>query len=152
MARYANMNYDGPEGRPLGERCLMSFGSAGGPPMLPVMYNNNYQIVQTPDYVMILVEMVHDACIIRLNDTHNPNATPIWLGDSVGRWEGDTLVVETTHFGPEQLFRGATENLVITERFSLASDNEIVYSFTMDDPQGYSRPWTGEVQMKRRPP
>lgn len=152
MARYANMGYDGPEGRPLGERCLMSFGSSGGPPMLPVMYNNNYQFIQTDDYVVILVEMVHDARIIRLNAEHDPAAAPKWLGDSVGRWEGDTLVVETTNFRPEQLFRGATDKLVITERFTLASDNDIVYSFTMDDPEGYSRPWTGEVQMKRRPP
>ena len=152
MARYARMGYDGPEARPLGERCLMSFGSSGGPPMLPVMYNNNYQIVQTEDYVVILVEMVHDARIIPLDKDHNESGFPKWLGDSVGYWDGDTLVVETQNFRDEQLFRGATEQLQITERFTLASENEIVYSFTLDDPQGYSRPWTGEVQMKRRPP
>jgi len=150
-ARYASMGYDGPEGRPLGERCLMSFGSHGGPPMLPVMYNNNYQIVQTEDHVLILVEMVHDARIIPLTTERGDSEFPKWLGNSVGHWDGDTLVVETRNFRPEQLFRGATEELVITERFSLASENEIVYSFTLDDPQGYSRPWTGEIQMKRRP-
>ncbi len=151
MANFRRMNYDGPESRPLGERCLMSFGSSSGPPMLPVMYNNNYQIVQNEDYVMILVEMVHDARIIRLDDDEH-GAHNKWLGDSVGRWEGDTLVVETTNFRPEQLFRGATEALTITERFRRVSDTEIVYSFTMDDPVGYSRPWTGEVLMRARPP
>lgn len=152
MARYAQMGYDGPEARPLGERCLMSFGSSGGPPMLPVMYNNNYQIVQTEDYVVILVEMVHDARIIPLNKERTASEFPKWLGNSVGYWDGDTLVVETQNFRNEQLFRGATEQLQMTERFTLASENEIVYSFTLDDPQGYTRPWTGEVQMKRRPP
>jgi hypothetical protein len=151
MARFASMGYDGPEGRPLGERCLMSFGSHAGPPMLPVMYNNNYQIVQTKDYVMILAEMVHDARIIPLNKAASDHEFPKWLGNSVGYWEGDTLVVETRNIRSEQLFRGATEALVITERFSRVADNEIVYSFTLDDPVGYSRPWTGEIQMKRRP-
>mgnify|MGYP000471438280 CR=1 FL=1 len=152
MARYANMGYDGPEGRPLGERCLMSFGSHAGPPMLPVMYNNNYQIVQTEEYVMILAEMVHDARIIPLNKEPGEFDFPKWLGNSVGYFEGDTLVVETRNFRDEQLFRGATEDLIITERFSMASESEIVYSFTLNDPAGYSVPWTAEVQMKRRPP
>ncbi|MEX0618717.1 MAG: hypothetical protein WDZ76_02425 [Pseudohongiellaceae bacterium] len=151
MARFANMSYDGPEARPLGERCLLSFGSSSGPPMLPVMYNNNYQIVQTEDYVMILVEMVHDARIIRLDDEHLPGTLPKWMGDSVGHWERDTLVVETANFRDEQLFRGATENLTITERFTRTADNKIVYSFTMDDPQGYATPWTGEIPMYLRP-
>src|SRR5690606_7631193 len=84
--------FDGPELRPLGERCLLSFSSSSGPPMLPVMYNNNYQIVQTPEYVMILVEMVHDARIIRIGDSHLPEHMVKWMGDSVGHWDGDTLV------------------------------------------------------------
>jgi hypothetical protein len=151
MASFRRMSYDGPEARPLGERCLMAFGSSSGPPMLPVMYNNNYQIVQTEEYVMILVEMVHDTRIIRLNDEHDAGNFPKWLGDSVGRWEGNTLVVETRDFRKEQLFRGATEGLVITERFTRTADDQIVYSFTMDDAAGYSRPWTGEIAMKRRP-
>ena len=109
---------DGPEGRALGERCLLSFGSASGPPMLPVMYNSYYQIVQSPGYVVILVEMVHDARIIRIGDRHGLTAIPKWMGDSVGHWEGDTLVVETRNFRREQSFRGSSENMVVTERFT----------------------------------
>lgn len=142
--------YDGPELRPLGERCLLSFGSSSGPPMMPVMYNNNYQIVQTQDYVMILVEMVHDARIIRMNDEHL-DAFPKWMGDSVGRWEGDTLVVETTGMHPYQSFQGYTENVRITERFNLIGPDKIRYHFTVDDPAVYTRPWSGEVAMNRRP-
>ena len=88
--------YDDPEIRPLAERCLLGFSSTGGPPMLPALYNNMKQIVQTEDHVMILIEMVHDARIIRLNAEHDPPEVRKWLGDSVGRWEGDTLVVDTT--------------------------------------------------------
>jgi len=152
MAGFRRMNYDGPESRPLGERCLVSFGSSSGPPMLPVMYNNNYQIVQNEDYVMILVEMVHDARIIPLDKGHGPEEIPKWMGDSVGRWEGESLVVETTNMRSEQVFRGATAGLTVTERFTRISDTKIAYSFTMDDPEGYSRPWTGEVAMNLRPP
>src|SRR5579864_1317175 len=102
--------------RPLSERCLIGFGSTSGPPMLPVLYNNNYQIVQTPDAVMILVEMVHDARIVRMNATHAPPTVRQWLGDSVGHWEGDTLVVDTTNFTDKTRFRGSSENLHV-ERF-----------------------------------
>ena len=143
--------YDGPELRPLGERCLLSFGSSSGPPMLPVMYNNNYQIVQTPEHVMILVEMVHDARIIPLNKSHTDHNTETWMGQSVGRWEGDTLVVETRHFHPQQSFRGAGESLTVTERFSLESDNKLVYGVTLEDSTVFSAPWTAEIPMNRRP-
>lgn len=143
--------YDGPELRPLGERCLLSFGSSSGPPMLPVMYNNNYQIVQTPEHVMILVEMVHDARIIPIDDDHNSIDMQKWMGDSVGYWEGDTLVVETRDFNKFQSYRGSSPELTVTERFDLAGPDKIRYSFTMNDPQSYSRPWTGEVAMNRRP-
>ncbi|MEX1238056.1 MAG: hypothetical protein WD994_07285, partial [Pseudomonadales bacterium] len=85
--------YDHPESRPVSERCLLGFGSTSGPPMLPVMYNNLKRIVQTDDYVMIMVEMNHDARIIRLNDQHLPDQMRRWMGDSIGHWEGDTLVV-----------------------------------------------------------
>ena len=129
---------DGPEARALGERCLLSFGSASGPPMLPVMYNSYYQIVQSPGYVMILVEMVHDARIIRIGDKHHPRRTwQKWMGDSIGRWEGDTLVVETTNFRPEQSFRGSTPGMVVTERFTRVADDKIVYRFTVDDPKAF---------------
>lgn len=143
--------FDGPELRPLGERCLLSFGSSSGPPMLPVMYNNNYQIVQTEDYVMILVEMVHDARIIRLDDEHQPDHMVKWMGDSVGRWEGDTLVVETMNFHPQQNFRGASQDLKVVERFTRVSDEQIVYNVTLEDPIVFSRPWTAEIPMRARP-
>ena len=99
----------------------MSFGSNAGPPMLPnYFYNNNYQIVQTKDHVMILVEMVHDVRVIRMGGERLPKHLRPWMGDSIGRWEGDTLVVETTNFHPLQTFRGASENLKVIERFTRA--------------------------------
>ncbi|HEY0686496.1 MAG TPA: hypothetical protein VGD45_29425 [Steroidobacter sp.] len=136
---------DGPEGRALGERCLLSFGYASGPPMLPVMYNSYYQIVQSPGYVMILVEMVHDARIIRIDDKHVPGSVRKWMGDSIGRWEGDTLVVETRNFRPDQSFRGSSENAVITERFTRVSKDKIVYRFTIDDPATFTETIKGEL-------
>jgi hypothetical protein len=143
-ARARNAN-DGPEGRALGERCLLSFGSASGPPMLPVMYNSYYQIVQSPGYVMILVEMVHDARIIRIQDRHTPGGIRKWMGDSVGHWEGDTLVVETRNFRPEQSFRGSSENAVVTERFTRVANDTIIYRFTVDDPATFTSSFTGEL-------
>jgi hypothetical protein len=136
---------DGPEGRALGERCLLSFGYASGPPMLPVMYNSYYQIVQSPGYVVILVEMVHDARIIRIDDEHVPGSVRKWMGDSVGHWEGETLVVETRNFRPEQNFRGSSEQAVITERFTRVADDQIVYRFTVDDPGSFTQKIVGEL-------
>lgn len=148
--------FDGPEQRPLGERCIVGFGSTGGPPMLPVLYNNNYQIVQSPGYVMILVEMNHDARIIRLDSEHLPDNVRPWLGDSIGWWEDDTLVVETSNFHPGQSFRAAikhqlymTRDAVVTERFRRVSDGEIVYSFEVRDPGAYTDDWTGELAMRK---
>lgn len=140
---------DGPEGRGVGERCLLSFGSSSGPPMLPVMYNSHYQIVQSPGYVVILVEMVHDARIIKLADEHDDVAPALqkWMGDSIGRWEGDTLVVETRHFNPQQNFRGASENLTVTEHFTRVSEDKIIYRFTVDDPSTFTSSWTGELPL-----
>lgn len=142
--------YDHPELRPLGERCLLSFGSSSGPPMLPnYFYNNNYRIVQTPDHVMILVEMVHDARIIRFGGgEHPPKHIRPWMGDSIGRWEGDTLVVETTNFYPLQVFRGASENLKVIERFTRVDQDTILYKFTIDDPTTFTKQWSGEVPFK----
>ena len=149
------LSYDGPEIRPLGERCVVGFGSTGGPPMLPVLYNNNYQIVQSPGNVMILVEMNHDARIIRMGGEHPPAHVQKWLGDSIGHWDGDTLVVETSNFHPDQNFRAAlkhvvmsSENLLVTERFTRVSADEILYDFTMDDPAVYAKPWRGEIPMR----
>jgi len=142
--------FDGPELRPLGERCLLAFGSSSGPPMMPVMYNNNYQIVQTEEYVMILVEMVHDARIVRIDDEHH-NDYAKWMGDSVGHWEGDTLVVETVGLHPYQSRWGFTDNAKVVERFDLIGPDKIRYNFTVEDPAVYARDWTGEVAMNRRP-
>jgi hypothetical protein len=142
--------YDHPELRPLGERCIMSFGSNAGPPMLPnYFYNNNYQIVQTKDHVMILVEMVHDVRVIRIGGEPLPKHLRLWMGDSIGRWVGDTLVVETTNFHPLQRFRNASENLKVIERFTRTSADTILYKFTIDDPTTFSRPWSGEVPFSR---
>ena len=101
-------NFDGPEVRPLAERCLLAFGSSSGPPMMPVLYNNHYQIVQNKDTVMILVEMVHDARVIHLGGKPLPANVSKWMGHSIGRWEGDTLVVETSNFTEKESFRGST--------------------------------------------
>ncbi len=140
---------DGPELRSLGERCLLSFGSNGGPPMLPNMYNNAYQFVQTQDHVMFLVEMVHDARIVRMNGQPLPSSVPKWLGDSIGRWEGDTLVVETTNFHPLHTFRGAGPSRKVVEKFSYASPNEILYQFTVSDPTTFAVPFSGELIFNR---
>ena len=141
--RTAN-RFDTVKDRPLGERCLMGFGSTSGPPMMPVLYNNNYQIVQTPETVMILVEMVHDVRIVRMNATHPPSDVRQWLGDSIGRWEGETLVVETTNFTDKTRFRGSSENLRVTERFNLTAPGTILYKVTIDDPATFSKAWTME--------
>jgi hypothetical protein len=138
-------SYDDPERRPLGERCLLGFGSTSGPPILPdYFYNNLHQIVQTPTYVMILTEMVHDARMVRMNAEHLPPTIRKWMGDSVGRWEGDTLVVDTTNFTEKTRYRGSTENLHIVERFTRANARTLTYRFTIEDPATWARPWTGE--------
>ena len=156
VARRAGGPYDNPENRPLGERCLMSFGSNAGPPMLPnYFYNNNYTIVQTADHIMIMSEMVHDVRIIRLGE-RQPLAEHIrpWMGDSWGRWEGDTLVVETTNLPVKQLngsryiYPGGSENMKVIERFTRADEHTINYEFTVDDPTTYTRPWSGQVPFK----
>ncbi len=136
--------YDNVKNRPLSERCIIGFGSTSGPPMLPVLYNNNYQIVQTPDYVMIMVEMVHDVRVIRINGTHKPKDITPWLGDSIGHWEGDTLIVETTNFHPGNRFRGASENLRIVERFRRVAADTVLYRATIEDPAIYTKAWTVE--------
>ena len=139
--------YDHPELRPLGERCLVSFGSNAGPPMLPNgFYNNNYTIVQTPDYVVIMAEMVHDARIIRIGDGPRlPDHIRPWMGDSWGHWEGDVLVVETTNIHP--LHRYSGEKMKVIERFSRMAEDAILYEFTIDDPSTYTEPWGGQVPM-----
>ena len=142
---------DGPEGLALAERCLLSFGSHSGPPMLPVMYNNNYQFVQTGDYFMILAEMAHDARIIRIGDETHMDGMGKWMGDSIGWWEGDTLVVSTRGFNGQQSFMGSSEKMSVREEFSRVSDSEILYRFTVEDPEAFSEPFTGELIFNARP-
>lgn len=147
---------DGPEMRSLGERCMVGFGSSGGPPMLPVLYNNHSRIVQTGDYVMILAEMNHDARIIRLGEEHRPDTFQPWMGDSIGRYEGDTLVVETTNFHPQQSYRFSlrhrlylSPDATVTERFTRVAEDRILYEFAVDDPKAYTQVWRGELPMRR---
>jgi hypothetical protein len=139
---------DGPEGRALGERCIIGFGSTGGPPMNNVLYNNMYQIVQTDDYVMIMVEMAHDARIIPIDKDHRPDAWKPWLGDSVAHWDGDVLVVETRNLHPQQAPRNIaalSNEGVVVERFSRFSDEQVLYEFEVRDPIFYTEAWSGEM-------
>ena len=130
--------------RSLQERCLLA--AASGPPMLPGLYNNNFQIVQTPNYVMILMEMIHDVRIIPLDGRpHLPPAVRNWLGDSVGHWEGRTLVVDTTNFTEKTGFRGSDQNLHLTERFSRLDGGTLLYEFMVDDPTAFTKSWTGRL-------
>jgi hypothetical protein len=139
-------NYDSVKMRPLTERCIIGFGSTSGPPMMPdYFYNNNYQIVQTPENIMIMVEMIHDVRVIRMNGQHEPSSIKRWLGDSIGHWDGDTLVIDTTNFRAETAFRGADENLHLIERLTRIDPGTIRYQFTVDDPTAFTKPWTGEV-------
>ena len=113
--------------------------------MLPdYFYNNLHQIVQTPNAVMILTEMVHDVRVVRMNAQHVPKNIRQWLGDSVGHWEGDTLVIDTTNFTDKTAFRGSTPDLHVIERFTRMADNALLYRFTIDDPKTWTKPWTGE--------
>ncbi len=143
--------YDNMEQRPYAERCILTFGSTSGPPMLPALYNNHKRIVQTEDTVMILIEMVHDARIVRMNAEHDPPDIKKWLGDSIGWWEGDTLVVETTNFVDRPAFRQGTGNMTVTERFRLESADQLVYTFTVEDATVWTAPFTGEYAWPRSP-
>ena len=139
--------FDGPEARGAGERCLVGFGSTSGPPMLPVMYNNNYQIQQTQDAVLIEVEMVHDVRLVRLNAKHDPANIKKWMGDSIGWWEGDTLVVETINQRPEGAMRAGGPNAKVTEWFTRIGPKQIKYRFQIDDPDSFVEPLVGEMAL-----
>ena len=145
---------DGPEDRSLMERCLLYI--TGGPPMLPSFYNNsqfgplttNYQIVQAPATVTILMEMLHDVRIIPVDGRpHLPQNVRLWMGDPRGHWEGDTLVVDTTNFTGKTKFRGADENLHLIERFSRKDPDTLLYEFSVDDPTAFTAPWKGDIPM-----
>jgi hypothetical protein len=146
---------DGPEVRPPEERCLTSIGSMEGPPMMNTGFNGHYQIIQTPDHVAIQIEMNHDVRIIRLKDRRHPPAdVTLWMGDSVGWWEGETLVVETTNLNPKAgvFSMGGgflhTPTMKITERFTRTAKDQILYQFTVEDPASFSRPWRGEMPFR----
>jgi hypothetical protein len=136
---------DGPEDRSLPERCLL-FNA--GPPLLPGPYNNNLQIVQTRDYVVIANEMIHDVRVVPLDGRpHLPAAIRRWQGDPRGRWEGDTLVVDTTNFSDRTSVRGSSTQLHLIERFRKIDATTLDYQFTVDDPGVFSRPWTVSLPM-----
>ena len=139
--------YDSYESRSLGERCIMSFGRNAGPPMLANgFYNNNYQFVQTGDTFLIQVEMIHDTRIVRLNGTHRTDGVRPYMGDSIGRWEGDTLVVETTNVPASQAWMGSWKDLKIVERFTRVGKNRVHYVFTAEDSTLWEKPWGGEYE------
>jgi hypothetical protein len=139
---------DGPESRSLTERCII--WPTVGPPMLPGPYNNNYQIVQGPGYVMIVIEMIHDVRIIPTDGRpHLPSNIRQWAGDSRGHWEGNTLVVDTTNFSNKTSFRGSDENLHLVERFTRAGPDTILYEFTVDDPSAFTKPWSAQIPMAK---
>ncbi len=147
-AKNKGHEFDGPENRGLAEQCIM-WGNEG-PPMMPVGYNGNLQIVQGPGYVAILQEMIHDVRMIPTdNSSHLPANVRQWMGDSRGHWEGDTLVVDTTNFTDRTAFRGSSENLHVVERFRRVDANTISYQFTVEDPSTWSRPWTANVPMTK---
>ena len=139
--------YDAAQNLPLGARCLVM--DRMGPPMLYGNYNNTYQIVQAPGQVMILAEMLHDFRVIPLDGRPQlPQNVRQWIGSSRGRWEGDTLVVETAHFNGKNPLRGSSENMRLVERFTRVDENTIRYQFTVDDPATWTRPWSAEMPMK----
>ena len=139
---------DAVENMPIGARCIIMGGA--GPPMMNTGYNSNYHIVQGPDHVMILVEMIHDARVIPLDGRSEPPAeVRQWMGMSRGRWEGDTLVVETVNFNGKNPFRGSSERMRVTERFTRVADDDIEYTFTVEDEATWESPWTANMPMTR---
>ena len=156
-ARYATgiADFSGPEAFPNSERCLLGFGNKAGPGMMGALYNNTYQFVQTDDYVMILVEMAHDARIIPIYDSpeearanRRPTEHEPWFGDSVGWYENGELVVESVNINPQQMSQSSvpiTKAGRITERFSRYDEGEILYQFTVEDSNIYLQPWTAEL-------
>ena len=139
---------DGPEDRSLSERCLI--WPTAGPPMMPSFYNNNYQIVQNAGHVAIMVEMIHDVRMIPTDGSpHLPKNIRQWMGDPRGRWEGDTLVVDTTNFSDKTNFHGSDQNLHLVERLKLVDPDTLLYEFTVDDPTAFTKPFTVQIPMTR---
>ena len=155
VARRPKPSYDDPELIGLGERCLFgdAFGtSAVAAPIVPNPVGQNfYQIVQTPTHVMIYTEVVHDVRIIRMRAAHVPAGVQLWLGDSIGRWEGDTLVVDTTNYTPKTHFRGSSDRLHVVERFRRVGAETLEYRATVEDPDTWATPWTVDIPFKATP-
>ena len=139
--------WDSAQSNDLDDRCIIM--AVAGPPMMPSGYNSNYQIVQAPGYVMILVEMINDVRIIPLDGRpHVPRNVLQWMGDSRGHWEGDTLVVETTNFNGKNPLRGSSESMRVTERFTRVAADQILYKFTVEDEKTWARPWSAELPLR----
>ncbi|HEY8573287.1 hypothetical protein [Phenylobacterium sp.] len=155
-AKFNGKTFDNPENRPVDERCLTAIGRPEGPPMMNTGFNGHYQFVQTEDHVAILVEMNHDVRIVRLKDHKRPHKTITpWMGDSIGWWEGDTLVVETTQVHPNGASFGSMmgnyafkATSVVRERFTRIGKDELLYEFTVDDPTLYAKPWKAEMSFR----
>ena len=150
LRRAANRGheFDGPENRSLAERCIQVRNA--GPPMIPTNYNSNYQIVQSPGYVVLLSEQIHDVRIIPTSGRpHIPSNLRLISGDSVGHWEGNTLVVETTNFTDQTAFQDSGEHMKLIERFTRTGPDTLIYEFTVDDPESFTRSWTARYPMTK---
>jgi hypothetical protein len=145
-------NFDGPEGRPLGERCIINSGNAG-PPMTNYLYNNNYEIAQTRDVVLIRAEMNNYARLIRIGGRHIDSRIGVLHGDSIGHWDGATLAVETTNFHPLHMksMISLSSQAVVRERFTRVSPQQILYEYSVEDPVNYRQPWRGEMSLEATP-
>jgi len=146
-ARRRGTGYDNPEERGNSERCVII--GTNGPPFGNYLYNNNFQIVQTADHVMIMSEMIHDVRIARIGGQHRTDGVAPWMGDSIARWEGDTLTVDTMHVDPRSggaLLSGTGK---VTERFTRISDSQVLYEFEVNDPEVYTSVWRGQMPLTR---
>jgi hypothetical protein len=149
VPRRLGTGYDNPEERGLSERCV--FMGTNGPPFGNYLYNNNFQIVETPNNLMIMSEMIHDVRIARIGGKHRTDGVEPWMGDSIAHWDGDTLVVETTHINPAQRVGAVmlSDTGKVTERFTRISDSQILYEFEIDDPATYTQVWRGQMPLTR---
>ncbi len=138
---------DNVETQLIDDRCILPIANNAGPVLLPLTGNSNYQIVQDGEYVALVSEMIHDVRVIRMGAVHRTDGIRPYLGDSIGRWEGETLVVETTNFPILQAFRGSWINLKVTERFTRVAKDRLSYRFTVEDPTLWDAPWGGEYEM-----
>jgi len=147
LRREAAQEAAGVEVRPLSERCIMGFNS--GPPMIPSAYNNNVQLVQTDDFVLIHNEMVHNIRPVKMNASGHLEVPRKWEGDSIGHWEGDTLIIETRNFARETAFGNSSANMHLMEKFWMIDADTLGYEFTISDPTTWEAPWTVMFPMRR---